>query len=84
VKIELHPNVWKASQGVVNFCKKHGIVVASYAGQAPIVHPPEKPQALDGVLSAIRERLEKTRGKPVTLGQVLSKWLLQEGAIVVT
>lgn len=68
----------------MNFCKKHGIVVASYAGQAPIVRPPEKPQSLDSVLSAIRERLEKTRGKPVTLGQVLTKWLIQKGAIVVT
>lgn len=66
----------------MNFCKDHGIVIASYGGQTPIVRAPEKP--LNDVLPVIRERLEKTRGQPVTLGQVLNKWILQKGAIVVT
>jgi diketogulonate reductase-like aldo/keto reductase len=68
----------------VDFCKKHGIVVASYGGQTPIVRPPEQPLSLSDVLSTIQERLEKTRGQTVTLGQVLQKWILRKGAIVVT
>jgi diketogulonate reductase-like aldo/keto reductase len=68
----------------VEFCKEHGIVVASYGGQTPIVRAPEKSLPLNDVLSTIRERLAELRGQPVTLGQVLSKWILQKGAIVVT
>lgn len=85
-QIELHPYVWKASRGVVDFCKKHGIVIASYGGQTPFARAPasEGTLPLNYVLSAIRERLEKTRGQTVTLGQVLTKWLLQKGTIVVT
>ncbi|KAJ6470063.1 oxidoreductase [Mycena vitilis] len=41
---------------------------------------------MDEVLPPIAERLGKAFGKPeaVTMGQVLFKWLLQKGAIVVT
>ncbi|KAG5637137.1 hypothetical protein H0H81_005666 [Sphagnurus paluster] len=81
-QIELHPYVWKAAEPIVNFGKEHGIVTASYGGQTPIVRAPGGP--VDEVLSGIREGLEKTRGQPVTSGQVLSKWLLHKGAIVVT
>jgi len=81
-QIELHPYVWKTAEPIVNFGKEHGIVTASYGGQTPIVRAPGGP--IDEVLSGIRERLEKTRGQPVTSGQVLSKWLLHKGAIVVT
>ncbi|RDB21552.1 NAD/NADP-dependent indole-3-acetaldehyde reductase [Hypsizygus marmoreus] len=81
-QIELHPYVWKAAEPIVKFGRDHGIVTASYSGQTPIVRVPGGP--LDEVLPSIRERLEKTRGKSVTSGQVLSKWLLQKGVIVVT
>jgi len=39
---------------------------------------------LKDALPTIRVRLEQTRGAPVTEGQVLSKWALQKGAIVIT
>jgi len=81
-QIELHPYVWKAAEPIVNLGKEHGIVTASYGGQTPLVRVPGGP--LDEVLPRICERLEKTRGQPVTSGQVLSKWILQKGAIVVT
>ncbi|GLB34839.1 putative aldo/keto reductase family protein [Lyophyllum shimeji] len=81
-QIELHPYVWKAAEPIVNFNKQHGIVTASYGGQTPVARVQGGP--IDEVLERIRERLEKTRGQPVTSGQVLSKWLLQKGAIVVT
>ncbi|KAF8077808.1 NADP-dependent oxidoreductase domain-containing protein [Lyophyllum atratum] len=81
-QIELHPYVWKAAEPIVNLGKEHGIMTASYGGQTPIVRVPEGP--VNEVLPRIRERLEKTRGQPVSSSQVLSKWLLQKGAIVVT
>lgn len=82
LQIELHPYVWKAARPIVEFGQKHGIVTASYGGQTPLVRAVGGPA--DAVISAIRERLEKTRGKPVSSGQVLSKWIIQKGAIVVT
>jgi diketogulonate reductase-like aldo/keto reductase len=81
-QIELHPYVWKANKTVVEFGKKHGIVTAAFGGLTPIVRAPEGP--LTDVLTAIRERLEKTYGKAVTPGQVLTKWIMQKGAIVIT
>lgn len=81
-QIELHPYVWEAAEPVVNLGKQHGIVTASYGGQTPIARVPGGP--VDEVVSSIRERLEKTGAQPVTSGQVLSKWLLQKGVIVVT
>ncbi|KAF8643758.1 hypothetical protein AX16_008777 [Volvariella volvacea WC 439] len=81
-QIELHPYVWKAAHPIVDYCKEHGILVASYGGQTPLVRAGGGP--LDPCLPAIRARLEKVRGKPVALGQVLSKWILQKGSIIVT
>ena len=74
--------MWKAAKPIVDLGKKHGILTASYGGQTPVARVPGGP--VDPVLSTIRERLEKTRGAPVSAGQVLSKWLLQKGAIVIT
>ncbi|KAG6854745.1 hypothetical protein C0991_002459 [Blastosporella zonata] len=81
-QIELHPYVWNAAEPIVNLCKEHGIVVASYGGLTPVARVPGGP--VDEHLARIRERLEKTSGQTVTAGQVLSKWLIQKGAIVVT
>ena len=39
---------------------------------------------IDPVVDSIRERLEKTRGSPVSTGQVLSKWILAKNAVVIT
>jgi diketogulonate reductase-like aldo/keto reductase len=74
--------VFKAATPIVEFCKKHGIVIASYGGLTPLFRATGGP--LDPVLPSIRERLEKTRGSPVTSGQVLMKWLNQQDIIVVT
>lgn len=82
MKIELHPYVWKAAEPIVALGQKYGIVPASYGGQTPLARVARGP--LDAVLPRIRQRLEETRGQPVTSGQVLSKWILQKGAIVVT
>ncbi|PPQ89126.1 hypothetical protein CVT25_006498 [Psilocybe cyanescens] len=81
-QIELHPYVWQAAKPIVEFCQAKGIAIESYGGQTPVVRVPDGP--LSPILTQIRERLEKTRGKPVTTGQILSKWLLQKDVVVVT
>ncbi|KAJ7666231.1 oxidoreductase [Mycena polygramma] len=78
----LHRYVWKVTEPLVKYGLEHGITPAAYTGLAPLVHVPGGP--VDEMLPPIAERLGKTFGKPVTLGQVLFKWLLQKGAIVVT
>ncbi|KAL0946691.1 hypothetical protein HGRIS_012878 [Hohenbuehelia grisea] len=81
-QLEFHPYIWKTIEPLVKLHNEHGIVTASYGGQTPVARVPEGP--LTPVLETIRARLEEARGKPVTAGQVLTKWLAQKGAIVVT
>ena len=57
-------------------------MTSSYGGLSPIVRGKGGP--LDPVIEQIRVRLEKTRGSPVSDGQVLNKWLHQKGVLVVT
>ncbi|KZT26510.1 Aldo/keto reductase [Neolentinus lepideus HHB14362 ss-1] len=81
-QIELHPYVWGATESLYEYTTKLGIRTESYGGLTPIVRARGGP--LDPVLAKITGRVTKTRGKPVSEGQVLSKWLLQKGVIVVT
>jgi diketogulonate reductase-like aldo/keto reductase len=81
-EIELHPYVYNAAEPILKFCQEHGIVIESYGGLSPIVRVKDGP--LDPVLASIRERLEKTRGGPVSTGQVLTKWILAKNAVVIT
>ncbi|KAK7467294.1 hypothetical protein VKT23_004351 [Stygiomarasmius scandens] len=81
-QIELHPYVWKAAQPTIEFCKEKGIVLESYGGLTPVARVPDGP--VQPVITAIADRLSKETGKTVSPGQVLSKWLLQEGIIIVT
>lgn len=54
----------------------------SYGGLTPIVRVTDGP--LNPVLEKIRERLQKDHAKPVNVGQILTKWILAKGAVVVT
>ncbi|KAF9500496.1 Aldo/keto reductase [Pleurotus eryngii] len=81
-QIEFHPYVYKSIQPIIALGAKHGITTASYGGLSPVVRVPDGP--LSPVLETVRSRLEATRGKPVSVGQVLTKWIHQKGAIVVT
>ncbi|KAF8921097.1 NADP-dependent oxidoreductase domain-containing protein [Mucidula mucida] len=81
-QFELHPYVWDAAESIYKLCKEKGIVPASYGGLTPIVRASGGP--VDSVIAGIVTRLEKESGKPVSPGQVLTKWLIQKGAIVVT
>ncbi|KAJ6525639.1 oxidoreductase [Mycena capillaripes] len=80
-QIEIHPYVWKVTEPLVKYGLEHGITPVSYGGLTPLVRAAGGP--VDEVLPSIVERLGKL-GKPVTPGQVLAKWILQKGAIVVT
>lgn len=81
-QIELHPYVWRSSKPTIALNEEHDIVTSSYGGLSPIVRFPGGP--VDAAIEQIRTRLEKTRGAPVSDGQVLIKWLKQNGVLVVT
>ncbi|KAF7304961.1 Aldo-ket-red domain-containing protein [Mycena kentingensis (nom. inval.)] len=82
-QIEMHPYVWKAAEPVVRYGLENGnITPASYGGLTPLVRAAGGP--VDAVLPAIIDRLTKESGKPVSAGQVLGKWVLQKGAILLT
>ncbi|KAI0352105.1 Aldo/keto reductase [Trametes cingulata] len=81
-QIEYHPYVFKASQPLLEFHKKHNIVTTSYGGMAPLVH--HKGGPVDPVLASVRERLEKETGREVTAGQVLGLWLRAQGIPQIT
>lgn len=81
-QIEYHPYTAKAADPIVEFGKKHGILIESYGGLTPVVRFKDGP--VTSVLASIRERLEKTRGQPVTEAQALLKWVAQKGIVVVT
>jgi hypothetical protein len=59
-----------------------GIIPESYGGLTPLTRAPGGP--IDDVLPPIASRLGDALGKPVTHAQILTKWLRQKGAIVVT
>lgn len=72
----------KAADPIVEFCQGHGILVESFGGLSPVFRVKDGPVA--PVLARVRERLEKTRGAPVTEAQVLLKWVAQKGIVNVT
>ncbi|KAG2111663.1 NADP-dependent oxidoreductase domain-containing protein [Suillus discolor] len=81
-QVEAHPYVWQALQPNLAIHDQYKIVTSSYAGLSPLFRGKGGP--LDPVIEQIRARLQKTRGAPVSDGQVLNKWLQQKGVLVVT
>ncbi|KAH7929704.1 Aldo/keto reductase [Leucogyrophana mollusca] len=81
-QLEYHPYLWKAIQPVLAVHKQFKIVTSSYGGLSPLFRGKGGP--LDPIVEKIRARLESTRGQPVSDGQVLNKWLQQQGVLVVT
>ncbi|CAK5269954.1 unnamed protein product [Mycena citricolor] len=77
-QIELHPYVYKAAEPILAYAQEKGIKIESYGGLTPLVRAPGGP--VDEVLARIISRL----GGSVTSAQVLTKWLWQKGAVVVT
>lgn len=61
-------------------------MTASYGGLSPITRRSETggKGVLDDVLEKIKRRLSDTRGSKVEEGDVLTKWLMQRGIVVIT
>ncbi|KIK59627.1 hypothetical protein GYMLUDRAFT_44594 [Collybiopsis luxurians FD-317 M1] len=81
-QIEVHPYVWDTASQIYSFCKEKRILIQSYGGLSPIVRVPGGP--LDPILASAAARLSNESGSPVSLGQVLSKWLIQKEVVVLT
>ncbi|KAF8558199.1 hypothetical protein OG21DRAFT_1504579, partial [Imleria badia] len=77
LELEIHPYAWQSIQTLIGLHKTHNIVTSSYGGLSPLSRAQGGP--LDPVIYKIRARLEATRGRHVTDGQVLNKWLQQRG-----
>ncbi|KAF7294791.1 Aldo-ket-red domain-containing protein [Mycena indigotica] len=76
-QLEFHPYVWKAVEPIIKYGRENGnITPASYGGLTPLVRATGGP--VDAVVASIADRLK------ITPGQVLGKWILQKGAILVT
>ncbi|OJA16548.1 hypothetical protein AZE42_00629 [Rhizopogon vesiculosus] len=81
-QVEIHPYTWKSLQPVFALHKEFDIVTSSYGGLSPLFRAQGGP--VDPIIEKIRERLESTRGQPVSSSHVLNKWLQQQGILVVT
>lgn len=80
-QIEYHPYVYRASEKLLEFHRKHGIITSVFGGLSPLFRVKGAP--LSGLLAGIRGRIQKS-GAEVTDNQIMQKWLLQKGMIVVT
>ncbi|KAG9120381.1 hypothetical protein FRC07_004148 [Ceratobasidium sp. 392] len=77
-QIRLHPYNYHENIPLLDYAKKHGIVIESYGGLAPITRLPGG--KLDAVLDNIATRL----GPKVTPGQVIFSWIRAKGVVIVT
>ncbi|KAF8308111.1 Aldo/keto reductase [Clavulina sp. PMI_390] len=80
-QIELHPYVWNAAKGILEFQKEHKIVTAVFGGLSPLFRIEGAP--LESLLESIQKRLA-TMSVTATPAQILQKWLVQSGMVVVT
>ncbi|EPQ53067.1 Aldo/keto reductase [Gloeophyllum trabeum ATCC 11539] len=81
-QIEFHPYILGPFESVFQYTNSHGIITESYGALAPVTR--EQGGPLDPILEKIRSRAGEVWCKPVTPAQVLFKWLLQKGVVVVT
>ncbi|TFY80230.1 hypothetical protein EWM64_g3783 [Hericium alpestre] len=75
-QIQLHAYNYAVYKGLFEYCAKHNIVIEAYGSLAPITRFPGGP--VDDVLKSISKRIG---GTPA---QVIFKWLLAKGIVVVT
>ncbi|KAG8685917.1 hypothetical protein FRC09_014464, partial [Ceratobasidium sp. 395] len=77
-QIRFHPYNYHENIQLLDYAKKHGIVIESYGGLTPITRLPGG--KLDGVLEKVAKRL----GPKVTPGQVIFNWIRAKGVVIVT
>ncbi|SJL07790.1 related to aldo/keto reductase family proteins [Armillaria ostoyae] len=75
-QINLHPYNYAEAVPVLEYCKKHGIIVEAYSSLTPITKAPGGP--VDGPVSQAAQR------RNATPAQVLQLWVLSKGAVIVT
>ncbi|KAG8990276.1 hypothetical protein FRB90_001833 [Tulasnella sp. 427] len=75
-QIQFNPYTLAQQQPVLDYCKKHGIVVEAYSPLAPITRYPGGP-----VDKPVRKAAERLKATSV---QVLLAWVRSKGAVVVT
>jgi len=75
-QIRLHPYIWTFYKDLLEYSAKHNIVIEAYGSLAPITQFP------GGVLDPVLDKLAKRIGG--TSAQVIFKWVLAKGAVVVT
>lgn len=75
-QIRFHPYNFSSYKDVLEYSAKHGIVTEAYGSLAPITQFPNG--SLDPVLATIAKRIG---GTPA---QVIFKWVLAKGAVIVT
>lgn len=75
-QIEFHPLLQEPTPGIVDFCKKHDIVVEGYSPLASNEVEGEKP--LDIVVAKI------AKSHNVSPGSVLLRWATQKGVVPIT
>ncbi|QRV92641.1 aldo/keto reductase family protein [Ceratobasidium sp. AG-Ba] len=77
-QIRFHPYNYHENVELLEFAKKHNIVIESYSGLTPITKLPGG--KLDNVLANIAARL----GPKATPAQVIMQWIRAKGVVVVT
>lgn len=75
-QILLHPYVYKKQKPILDFAKKHGIVIEAYSTLIPLTTLP------GGPVDKPVKRIAETKG--VTPEQVLLAWAKAKGAVVLT
>ncbi|KAJ2912745.1 hypothetical protein MD484_g7666, partial [Candolleomyces efflorescens] len=75
-QILLHPYVYEKQKPIIEYSKKHGIVIEAYSALSPLTTLPGGP--LEKPLNEIAER------KNVTPEQILLAWTKAKGAVVLT
>jgi len=79
-QIELHPSIYEPSKPVIEFCKKHDILIEGFGPLTPIGRGASALSS--SPLLPLLDTLSKKYS--VTTAQILLKWQLQRGFIPVT
>lgn len=75
-QIEFNPYLQNQSPGIVDYCKRHGILLSAYSPLTPLTKVKDGP--IDECLVRLVEKYNKTPA------QILLRWCLQRGIVPVT
>ncbi|KAG8845894.1 hypothetical protein FRB96_002224 [Tulasnella sp. 330] len=81
-QIEYNPYLIKASEHLIAFQQKYGIITSSFGSLIPLHTVRDGPLA--PILPAMRERYSKEHGVDITDEQILIKWTVAKGVLPIT